>query len=494
MAEFTSGGSIRKLSFEDAQDILTYKTRTDLHAFMRRMHPLVMPDRDFIEALHLRVLAHHFELMLQGKLRRLLVALPPRWFKSYAASVAFPTYALGLDPTLRIMCASYGADLGRTFAEPSRDILLSQRFRSAFPATELISSKPAWDLLKTTANGYRRALSVGGGVTGKGADIGIVDDPMKAEEAASLLAREGVHAWFRGTFMSRFEKRSQASIVVVMQRLHMDDLIGRLLQDEGWTYLALPAQATKPMSFEVRGDKTWSIKSGDFLFPERHGPEDHALALKDMGESAFNAQIQQAPAPPGGSLIKLKWFNYYDALPHRSQIEKVIQVWDTALVDSDTANYSVGLTFAVSGKRLYLIDIFRRQMPYHELEKAVVAYRDKHKASLVAVEEAGTGIILKQNLRTLKGHDWLVGVPAKHSKMERIAAQTPKLERGRVYLPRELSGLDIFLHEVGEFPHGRYDDQVDALAHFLHLFDYGNSPYLRELSMYAGWKAGVPTL
>lgn len=478
-----------------ARALLNNRAAGDLYAFLARTHSLVTPEASFIDADHLRVLAWHVQQAIEGKVRRLLIAVPPRHFKSHVASVAGPAWALGRNPGMRIICASYGTDLSKRFAEQTRQVVTSSLYREIFPKLELSSKTPALDLLKTRASGYRLATSAGGVLTGMGADLLVVDDPMKAVDAQSLTERENVHSWFKGSAMSRFDKPGEGVVIVVMQRLHQDDLIGRLLQEGGWTYLRLPAEADSRINLPCGEDTEFELLPGELLFPERFDHGALAQLRVDLGEAAYNAQILQAPAPAGGAMIKLKWMQRYTEPPAPHEVEMVLQVWDTALADSQSADYSVCSTWAVCGKKLLLLEVLRRQLPYHELEKLVLSQQARHKANLVLVEEAGTGILLQQNLARLQGLGWLKTIKPTGGKIERMAQQLPKLERGRVYLPLSAPWLEAFEHEVSEFPFGRFDDQVDSMAYALRLFDYGlAAPMLRSLSMYRDYAPGRPTL
>jgi len=205
--------------------------------FQRQMHPIVSSEA-YINAVHMQAISAALQKVAVGETRRLLIAVPPRHFKSYLASVAFPTYLLGLDPSLKIVCASYGSDLADNFASQSRDVLQSPLYRAVFPETRLASKTPPLKKLRTTQNGYRLATSIGGVLTGIGADVVVIDDPMKAADASSNVIRDSVGDWFKQSLMTRFDKPAEGRVVVLMQRLHQDDLIGRLKAEEGWKVLA----------------------------------------------------------------------------------------------------------------------------------------------------------------------------------------------------------------------------------------------------------------
>ena len=182
--------------------------------------PVIAPGVPFEDARHFRVLATALEKVVRGEIQRLLIAIPPRHGKSIFASVILPCWILGLDPSAKIICASYGDHLAKDFSIKSRDILRSSAYRGVFPGTELEPGGAALDELRTTRKGYRLATSVGGVVTGKGADYVIVDDPIKAVDAASVVTRNSAYDWYKTSLLSRFDKPGEGRQIVTMQRLH----------------------------------------------------------------------------------------------------------------------------------------------------------------------------------------------------------------------------------------------------------------------------------
>jgi hypothetical protein len=176
--------------------------------------------------------------------------------------------------------------------------------------------------------GYRLATTVQGPATGKGAHIIIVDDPFKAVEAASDAVRNSVYDWFKGSLMTRFDNPAEGAVIVVMQRLHQDDLVGRLRDEGGWEYLAMPGECFERTVYDLGDGQSWTLNPGDLLYPERFNRAALDQLLFDLGEAQYNAQILQRPSPPGGALIKLKHFQRYETLP--PYFEAIVQSWDPA--------------------------------------------------------------------------------------------------------------------------------------------------------------------
>ena len=334
--------------------------------------------------------------------------------------------------------------------------------------------------IRTTRHGYRIATSVGGALTGKGGNILIIDDPMKAADAYSESARQAVREWFQTTLLSRLDNPKTDAIIIVSQRLHVDDLIGLAKEQGGWTVLELPAIAIEKQEIPIYDGKLWVRQPGDILQPARVGEAELKQLRRDMGSAAFEAQYQQRPVPAEGNLVKIEWFQRYDDPPPRSAFEAIVQSWDTAMVPGEGNDYSVCLTWGILGPRLYLLDVYRDQVNYPDLRKAVVMLQRKFKAVMVIVEQAGSGISIFQDLKADRA-DWIFHAPVKGDKAVRLAQQSAKIEAGHVYLPKKAPWLSTFENEIAAFPNGKHDDQVDSLTQFLRALDFRKGP-LRHVS------------
>ena len=376
--------------------------RADLHTFSRLALPVIAPGEPFEEAHHFRVLATALEKVVRGETQRLLIAIPPRHGKSI--------FCLGGSALLDPGTGSIGQDhlrllrrpAGERFSVKSRDILRSSAYRGVFPGTELEPGGAALDELRTTRKGYRLATSVGGVVTGKGADYVIVDDPIKAVDAASVVTRNSAYDWYKTSLLSRFDKPGEGRQIVTMQRLHMDDLIGRLRDDGGFTVLEMPGEAVERQVFDLGHGEQWEFRPGDLLYPERFPAKALDRLKSDLGEAGYNAQILQRPVPPGGALLQLKHFQRYSQMP--SIAELVVQSWDPAFVDSETAAYTVCTTWAIYGRKAYLLDVLRQKLKYPSLEPTILHMKEKHKATFVFLETAGFGKAIGNQLIQLPGY------------------------------------------------------------------------------------------
>jgi hypothetical protein len=216
--------------------------RFDFYSFMLRCFTELNAGAAFVSSWHIEVMAAKLHSVRTGRTRRLVVNIPPRHLKSLAASIALPAWLLGHDPALAIINVTYGQELSEKFARDCRAIMTSAWYRSLF-ATRLASARASLQELMTTRGGFRMATSVGGVLTGRGADLILIDDPVKPSDAMSESRRTAANEWFDGTLYSRVNDKTKGAIVIVMQRLHEDDLVGHVLKREGWEVLSFPAIA-----------------------------------------------------------------------------------------------------------------------------------------------------------------------------------------------------------------------------------------------------------
>ena len=313
------------------QDLIDAISRVDFYSFVQRIFPIVSAGSPFLPNWHVDAITYALTRVMRGEIKRLIITVPPRSLKSICASVAFPAFVLGHDPTRRIIEVSYSEGLARKHANDFRAVMRSPLYRRLFPGTRISAAKDTELEVMTTARGFRYATSVGGTLTGRGGNLLILDDPLNALEAHSERARESLKQWYANTLLSRLDNKADDAIIVVTQRLHVDDLVGHLLEQGGWTELSLPAIAEVEQVVPLGPDRCHHRKVGELLHPER----EPAWALEDlkrtMGSVDFAAQFQQEPIAAGGNLIKWHWFIAYDEPPRWEQGDKLIVSWDTAM-------------------------------------------------------------------------------------------------------------------------------------------------------------------
>jgi predicted phage terminase large subunit-like protein len=455
--------------------------RRDFMSFLEYAFYELNPEAELLVSPHIEVMASRLEACRQGNVRRMIVNLPPRSLKSHCVTVAFPAWLLGHNPAGQIICASYGQDLADKHARDSCTLILSQFYRRLFPETRLSVEKQAVSEFITTVQGFRMATSVGGVLTGRGADIIIIDDPLKPDEALSETKRTSVNEWYDNTLLSRLNNKESGIIIIVMQRLHQDDLVGHVLEQGNWELISFPAIAEEDETHDYEdwsGPHSFIRKKGDVLHPERESLATLMEMRKRMGEYNFQSQYQQSPAPPGGAMVKTKWLQYYDVLPERFWF--VVQSWDTANKSGELNDYSVCTTWGVYDCKRYLLDVFRQRLNFPELKRAVCAQAAKFSPNWVVIEDKASGTQLLQDLRRdvfgLKPYQ----PPSGSDKLMRFFAQTAEFENGRALLPRSAPWLDDYVKEITSFPGSKYDDQVDSTAQAL---DYLNTH--RSLEIWA---------
>lgn len=440
--------------------------RQDFHAFLMKCFETLHPGQPPLgRAWYLEALCHHLVEASRGSIRRLVITVPPRHLKSISASVALPAWLLGHDPALKIMVANYSADLSRQLAEQCRTILESSWYRTIFPKVKISERANRQLEMVTTANGARKAVSVGGSVTGFGADLIIIDDCMKAEDAASQAARDELIRFFEGTLLTRLNDKATGRIMSIQQRLHEADLPAYLLE-KGYHHLDLPAIAERAETIPIGANKMHQRLPGDVLNPTRESRETLEQIRRDLGPMVFAAQYQQSPTVPEGNLIRLDWFGRHEGPWERTDFETVIQSWDTAATSAPTSDWSVGMTWGYRRGGWYLVDLFRGRLDYPELKRMVKHLRHVWKPDHILIESASTGLPLVQELRNERFYE-VIRSTSSEDKVARLIAQTAELQAGKFLLPEEAPWLDALTSELRAFPLGRHDDQVDALAQFV---------------------------
>lgn len=441
-------------------------TRVDFWTFVQRVF-VELNGEPFADNWHIQLLCAEVDRVRTEPNTRLAIALPPRSLKSIIASVALPAWLLGHDPSLEIVCASYGQELADELSTQCRRIMLTAWYRCLFPGTRL--DRQAMGHLVTTAGGKRYATSVGGTLTGMGANVIIVDDPMKPDEALSDSERTKANDWARHTLFTRLNRKSDDRIIIVQQRLHEDDMIGNVVEHARFELLSFPAIAQVEEVHEIRtpfGAFTHCRKEGEALHPERESLEVLEKQRRLMGTEFFAAQYLQSPAPPGGGIVKEEWFHRYD-LGQCPAFIQIVQSWDCASKANQLADYSVCTTWGLTHSRdIYLLHVFRDRLEYPDLKRKVREIAVQHGADVVVIEEAAAGTQLVQELRW-EGFAHIAPFRLQGDKIMRMRAQTPKIEAGKVWIPREAPWVIDYVRELTTFPRGKFNDQVDSTSQAL---------------------------
>ncbi len=441
------------------------KAQVDFTKFVKEMWP------GFIDGRHHKVMAKKFQEIAEGKIKRLIINMPPRHTKSEFASFLLPAWFLGKYPNKKIIQTSNTAELAVGFGRKVRNLVDSQAYAKIFPNVNLRSDSKAAGRWATNAGGEYFAIGVGGTVTGKGADLLIIDDPHSEQEAALASSSpeifDKVYEWY--TSGPRQRLQPGGSIVVVMTRWSKRDLTGRIIQssvdkdgNDDWEVIDFPA----------------ILPSGNPLWPEFWSLEELEALRSELPAGKWNAQYQQSPTSEEGAIIKRDWWKIWE--PDRPPVcEFIIQSWDTAFTKSERSDYSACTTWGVFYKNenpndpnVILLDAFKKRMEFPELkEKAFNHYKEWEPDAFI-VEAKASGAPLIFELRAM-------GIPVSeftpsrgNDKMVRINSVSDLFASGKVWAP-STRWADELIEEMAAFPNSDHDDLVDSTTQALIRFRKG---------------------
>ena len=443
------------------------ESRTDFLTFVNRMWPA------FISGRHHKVMADAFERVANGELKRLIINMPPRHTKSEFASYLFPAWYLGRYPEKKVIQTAHTAELAVGFGRKVRNLINQEDFQEVFPGIELSSDSKAAGRWNTNKKGDYFAIGVGGAVTGKGADVLIIDDPHSEQDAAvgayNPEVYDKVYEWY--TSGPRQRLQPGGAIIVVMTRWSTRDLTGQIIksatQREGadeWEVIELPAV----------------MPSGDPLWPE-FWPIDQLDSLKaELPVSKWSAQYQQDPTSEEGALIKREWWQEweYDNPP---SCDAIIQSWDTAFLKTQRADYSACTTWGVfhhpnengeSIPNLILLDAYKEKLEFPDLKRAAYEKYWEYEPDQMIVEAKAAGSPLIFELRAM-------GIPVTEftpsrgqDKIARVNAVSDLFASGIVWCPATRWAEEV-VEECAAFPAGDNDDLVDSTTQALLRFRQG---------------------
>ncbi|MBN1281916.1 MAG: phage terminase large subunit [Alphaproteobacteria bacterium] len=466
--------------------ILKSALRADFKSFVIKVFYAVSPGNQYLDNWHIDVICDAIMDMIENKNNRLIINIPPRYMKSIICSVALPAYLLGKDPKTNIICISYNDNLSEKFASDCRNIMQSEWYKELFPMTRLHKSRQSISDFETTAGGGRMATSIGGTLTGRGADWIIIDDPLKPSDSLSDAQRDKLNDWYGSTLYSRLNDKTNGKIILVMQRLHQDDLTGHLLEsDAKFRLIKLPVIAQE--------DEKWIIKNkifgteknilrikGDLLHPARENMDTINDLKFSLGDFDFAGQYQQEPYPLEGGLVREEWFQYFD----RAEIPWNLNTVANIFISLDSAN-KTGINNAYSAfcivvmtrdYKFYLLDVVRGKWDFAELtEKTIEIYNTwKHQLGggncvKLLIEDMASGQQLIQILskgRDQQGYGFNVeGIKPEGDKISRLRGTSLFIQQGRLLFPKyDEPWWADFKKELLGFPHTKCKDQVDALT------------------------------
>ncbi|AMJ61097.1 hypothetical protein AXW83_13060 [Bosea sp. PAMC 26642] len=440
--------------------------RQDLTIFSRKVIETLEPGTPYLHNWHIEHLCWQLMRVARGDLHRLIINVPPRSMKSITVSVGFPAWLMGQDPTKRIICVSYAEDLARKLSIDTRTVLCSPWYKKTYPKMRLAAKRPPNLELITTQQGYRLASGINGSILGRGADIMIIDDPIKATDAMSEKERRRVNEAFDNTLQTRLNDKRTGAIVIIMQRLHEDDLTGHVVGRDDWEVVSIPAIATEAKTYQLSDGSghVYARPAGEVLHAAREPSTVLEQMRRSQGSLTFSAQYQQAPIPPEGNIVKRQWLRTYTQPP--KSFDFTVASWDTASTLSDTADYSVGTVWGAKGLDFYLLDLVRERLEVPDLKREIVRLSKAWKADQTVIEDTDIGRAISQDLRRLRECRPILIKP-RYDKQTRFIMQSARFESGQVHVPEEAPWLAAWLNELLAFPNGRHDDQVDSTSQAL---------------------------
>lgn len=421
-----------------------------------------LDDPTWICAPHLALLNIKLMEVARGAINRLMVFLPPRHGKSTLVSQYFTAWFIGNWPDKRVILSSYEADFAATWGRKSRNIL--EEYGKDIFGVELSSDSSAanrWDI--AGRKGGMITAGYGGAITGKGADIYIIDDPIKnPEQAHSKTVREHQDDHYKSVIRTRMEP--SGAIILILTRWNEDDLAGRRLREmaeggERWEVLSFPAIAKEN---DILGRKP-----GDALFPQRYPVEALLNIKKSIGAYWWAALYDQDPRPDEGNIFKRQWWKYYKSSDVKPEdFTRIIQSWDMAFKDTAASCYVSGQVWGEKGADKYLLDQKRDKLDFvATLEAFQMLSKKWPRSSAKLVEDKANGPAVIASLRhKISG---IIPVTPHGSKEARAHAITPYIEAGNIYLPQDARWIDDFVNECSAFPNAAYNDQVDSMTQAL---------------------------
>lgn len=458
----------------DRKRVLAIALRQNLSAFTRRTFLHLEEGTPYLHNWHIDHISWQLKRLARGDIRRLIINVPPRSMKSIQVSIAFSAWAMGHDPTSKILCVSYADALARKLSIDTRTVMRSNWYRSAFPDLELKGTRQRTMEIETRQGGYRLASGMGGSILGRGADLIIIDDPQKAIQGISEAGRRQAKEFYDNALVTRLNDKQHGAIILIMQRLHEDDLVGHVLERDDWEHVVLPAIAPDDAAYQLSDDPAdiFNRTKGTPL----HGDRESLALLEQIrrvqGSLTFSAQYQQQPTPADGNVVKRGWLRFIGQPPQT--FERIIVSWDTASTLGENSDWSVGTVWGAKERDYYLLHLFRDRIEFPQLRRQVIALDREWRADATIIEDSELGRALSQDLRRTGELRPILKRP-RFDKQTRFAAQAARFESGQVHLPEEAPWLAPLLDELLAFPNGRHDDQVDSVSQALDHLHHATS-------------------
>ncbi len=446
--------------------------------FVKLAWHIVEPDVPYVHSWHVDAIGEHLEAVLDGRIRNLVINMPPRMSKSTLVSVLFPAWVWLRYPGKKFLYSAYAASLSTRDSIKCRRLIESDWYKSFFKITwSMNADQNTQTEFSNTRQGHRIATSVDAAATGKGGDIIVVDDPIKAMDAFSPTIRQRAIDWWDQEMSTRSITPKTVARIIVMQRLHPDDLTGHVLKQGGYVQLKLPMEYEIPrdeFGNEIPKEQTatsigWTdprVVPGELLSPDRFGPEEIVELKLRLGSHGYAGQEQQRPAALEGGVIKRAWFKFYKEVPW--DLTNHVIAADYATSEKTSADATVLGCAARRRADVYVLDIFKDRMEFPAAVAATKQFVAKHPRALKKkLEKKSNGVAIIQTLKTeIPG---IVEVNPTTDKLSRLMAVAPFVEAGNVYLPENAPWVLDFINEICSFAGegSGHDDQVDVFTMIL---------------------------
>jgi len=484
------GDLVRNSEDEVAPGPEERKAASSLLSFARYMNA------SYQVAMHHKIIADALEKVARGEITRMMLNVPPRHGKTNLASKYFPGWYLGRYPDRQVIAVTYAQEFADSLGRDVRNLIGEPEYQRVFPGTSLSEDSKAAKRFHTQKNGVYYSVGVGGPITGKGAHLLLIDDPVKnREDADSATIRRKMKEWYASTAYTRL--MPGGAICIISTRWHDDDLSGWLLKEhahEGWTVISLPAIAEEIEEWHVGGEN-WRRLPGEALWPEWY-PVSRLMEVQRMSSREWNALYQQRPVAKEGGKCKLAWLkNRYkrgDSMrsirigDRQVTMSGIVLSVDTGMKqgeDNDPTMISVWGEFD-SGAAMghALLDVFSESIGYERLKPIVLSYIEQYNPKAVLIEDAALGSALLQELQhtRIANRVALLGQKPDGSKSVRFDRVLPLIEEGRVWLPEPGSDcpwLANYEDEMVAFPHGKHDESVDVTSQYLNWFRKNDMTY-----------------
>ena len=407
---------------------------------------------------HIDLIAKKLEAVERGEIKRLMIFVPPRHSKSLVSSQLFPAWYLGRDPTKQIIATTYGDDLARDFGRKVRNIMIESEYKFIFPEVSLAEDSQAIGKFNTNQDGIYIATGIGGAITGRGADLLLIDDPVRnRKDADSEVIRENIWEWYTSTARSRL--MPNGAIVIIQTRWHKDDLSGRLLKQmsegkgEQWEIIDLPAIANRNEEHRKEGDPLW---------PEMWSLEELQKTRAAIGEREWYCLYQQTPMDPENQIFHAEYFRYYEQLPE-GELTTLMAV-DPAFKKSKKSDYSAICVVAKHHDKTYVLDYVRAKLNPSELITEIIRMWKKWKPFKLGIEAFAAQTVIGFYLRERAAGE-NIGIDyeeilQKDDKLTKIKRLEPYFRDGKILIKKHMTELE---KELLSFPQGDHDDLIDSL-------------------------------